>query len=290
MNVHSQTNIGASENATPKKEKRAFRVSVRDEVIAEWRALGGAIMLFLWCVNRTTVEEKNAETGIREGSVYGGRYCRDSDIAAEIGCHPNTIKIWRRNTVRANYIRVNRGSNGYQYFVLNSCKWPEKSASGALSDGQPIVHQKDKICLSEPQTLSFTEPVSLYDSTEILKRKRCAKTAPSSQKKFENLKIKEFLEFWSKEYERVYERRPTLNWGKELKRLGTIFQQHDEQSVKAAALGYLEDRSDFVAGHGLGIFISQFDRWLSKATRGSKPRSTTPGATGNGKFDELITL
>jgi hypothetical protein len=290
MNVHSQTNTGASENATPKKEKRAFRVSVRDEVIAEWRALGGAIMLFLWCVNRTTLEETNAETGIREGSVYGGRYCRDSDIAAEIGCHPNTIKIWRRNTVRASYIRVNRGSNGYQYFVLNSCKWPEKSAPGVLADGQPNVYLKDKICLSEPQNLSITESVSLYDSTGTLKRKSGAKTARSSQGDFENLKIKEFLEFWGNEYQRIYDRRPTLHWGKEIKRLGPVFRQHGEQSVKAAALSYLEDNSDFVAGHGLGIFVSQFDRWLSKATRGSKARPATADPAGGGKFDELVTL
>ena len=236
----------------------------------------------------------NAETGIREGSIYGGSYRSDSDIAAEIGCHPNTIKLWRGKLIKAGgYIRVNRGSNGYQYFVLNSCKWPEKATSGALPDGQNGVYQKDKDCLSEPQSLSITGPVSFNDNTKTFKRKRDAKTAPASslpKKDFENLKIREFLEFWTAQYEESYGRKPTLSWGKELRRVRPILRQHDADTVKAAALSYLGDRSDWVKGHCLGPFVSQFDKWLAQTTGGGKARPVTAGAAAGGKFDELLTL
>jgi hypothetical protein len=128
------------------------------------------------------------------------------------------------------------------------------------------------------------------DNTETSqKEKKSAKTALSRQKDFENIKIKQFLEFWSLQYEQLYQRQPTLVWGREVKRLGPIFKQHDEGIVKAAALGYLTDQSDFVAGHGLGIFVSQFDRWVVRATRSNTPRLTS-AASGGGKFDALLTL
>lgn len=290
MNRHSQATIEGRSESSSKNQRGSFIVPITNDVIREWKLLGGATTLLIWAIDSTTLEETNAETGITEGQVYGGSYCCDSDIARAVGCHAETISKWRKKLVGASKIRVKRGSNGHQYIVLNSRKWIGRSSPKADSDPaeKPILIPRK--AESDSKKGRITDAVSFNDNTKTSKRKSVAKNAPSSQKDFRNPKIKEFLEFWSNEYEQVYERKPTLNWGKEINRLDPVFTQHDEETVKAAALGYLADRSDWIEGHGLGPFVTQFDKWLSKATRGDRPRPATPGIAGRGKFDELLTL
>jgi hypothetical protein len=89
--------------------------------------------------------------------------------------------------------------------------------------------------------------------------------APRAKKHFENHKhtarIQEFLDTWTKLYREAYQTEPTVNWPREMKRLEPIFAKNDDETVVAAASAYLSERNDFTAGHPLGKFESQFDRY-----------------------------
>jgi hypothetical protein len=97
------------------------------------------------------------------------------------------------------------------------------------------------------------------------KRVRSADALPSSGRDFENPKIteriKEFIDSWAKRYQKVYAGTPTISWPREMKRLRPIFEKNSNQVIQSAAEGYLTERSDFTAGHPIGTFVSQFDRW-----------------------------
>jgi hypothetical protein len=98
-------------------------------------------------------------------------------------------------------------------------------------------------------------------------------SAPRGGSDFENPKmterVKKFLGFWSKAYQKKYATDPTINWPAEMRRLRPIFERNQDAAIESAARSYLDDETDFTVGHPLGKFVSQFDRWraLGNASR-----------------------
>jgi hypothetical protein len=97
------------------------------------------------------------------------------------------------------------------------------------------------------------------------KRAKSADALSAAGRDFENPKIteriKKFIDSWAKRYQKVYAGTPTISWPREMKRLRPIFEKNSNQVIQSAAEGYLTERSDFTAGHPIGTFVSQFDRW-----------------------------
>lgn len=117
----------ANEQATP----REFRNPVSTGIFRHWRQLGEAALLLIFYVDRTT-REFTAPDGQRLGAVYGGKPCRDADVAAIFGCSKWTVRNWRTRLAAFGYIRQRRTPIGYVITVVKSKKWTSTKRGNEL--------------------------------------------------------------------------------------------------------------------------------------------------------------
>lgn len=254
--------------------------------------VGPAFWEFLWCVDRTTFERDGL------GYVLGGKVLTSAEIAADIfgvevaAKHSKTVERHLQRLARNKLIERRRCGNGCRIWVVNSKKWgvwggkrdgtkssPRRNPKGTKTspldgrDGTKSSLRRDKNVLSESS-------LPIYDSSKDSSSKTtCADTPPVHER------IKQFLVWWKDEaYPKVYESEPTITWARDMKLLRPLFEKNDDGAMRAAALAYLSERSDFVEGHPLSKFIgTQFDRWRAKSSK-------TVSGVGNGsrsKFSRL---
>jgi hypothetical protein len=67
-------------------------------------AIGIALWVFLWMINRTTKEVPTAN-GYAEGLVYGGRPIPANDIARDLGMATRTVHVHIERLVAGGYLR-----------------------------------------------------------------------------------------------------------------------------------------------------------------------------------------
>lgn len=85
------------------------------------KKIGEAIWEFLWCIDKTTVEEK----GI--GWVLGKKPVKIDEISDDLGESRSTVQRHLDALKRHHYITVIRASRGIVIGVLKSKKWPGKA-------------------------------------------------------------------------------------------------------------------------------------------------------------------
>jgi hypothetical protein len=149
------------------------------------------------------------------------------------------------------------------------------SSAHATSEHAPTEHAGATATVSGPTTATVSgrqvSKALVLSLKEKPKRARSAGALPASGLDFENPKIteriKDFIVWWTKRYLEVYAGTPTISWPREMKRLRPIFERNSNQPIQNAAEGYLSEKSDFTAGHPIGTFVSQFDRWRALGNR-----------------------
>lgn len=91
-----------------------------------WARIGNALWVFLWLLDRTTLERDGW------GIVLGGKPVRDEEIATCFGFHRNKTANHRRRLLRSRYIEATRTPYGFVYRVRNSRKfgiWGKKRST-----------------------------------------------------------------------------------------------------------------------------------------------------------------
>jgi hypothetical protein len=108
-------------------------------------AMGTSIWMFLWCLDRITVE------GDGWGVVLGGKPVKDLEIAKRFKVHANTVHADRERLVKHRYITARRTPYGFVYRVRNSRKfgiWKKKRSTGNCDS---LGQRSTGNCGSDPQ-------------------------------------------------------------------------------------------------------------------------------------------
>jgi hypothetical protein len=133
---------------------KTYPIPVSNGLLEHCARMGAAVWYFMWCVDKTTKEQRD-EAGNLIGIVYGGKPCHDSNIAANLQVHVNTIRNWRKHLVKEGYIQTTRTPNGYSIKVANSKKWSGKGAEkNALQPPKRITEN----CESQETVNHNSEP------------------------------------------------------------------------------------------------------------------------------------
>ena len=85
------------------------------------KKIGEAIWEFLWCIDKTTLEEE----GI--GWVLGKKPVKIDEISLDLGESRSTVQRHLETLKRHHYITVIRARRGIVIGVLKSKKWPGKA-------------------------------------------------------------------------------------------------------------------------------------------------------------------
>lgn len=118
-----ECSTATTEHTTEKR--KSFDIGVKNSLIdpKHYRAMGDAIWLYLWGIDRVTRERLDSKTGEHVGVILGNVPQRDEDIAAAIGCSSKTIRRWRSCCVKYGYLGVRRTPCGISMWVRRSKKW-----------------------------------------------------------------------------------------------------------------------------------------------------------------------
>lgn len=120
-----------------------FRVSSGLIDPKHMRRMGGALKVFLWCVNRQTDPS---------GLVLHGRPVRAPEIGESVGCNRHTVYRYLTRLRGQGYIAIVRKAAGLVLRVLNQKKWeasdgrkaithsPEGWSKNDHSDGRKLDH------------------------------------------------------------------------------------------------------------------------------------------------------
>jgi hypothetical protein len=100
------------------------------KLLRQCHELRGAIWLYLWANDKTTLEVKQGN--LRLGAVLGLSPVKDSRIAADLSVDEKTIRSWRRTLVRLDLLRQHRTPTGYQLIVVDTMRWPQTCPSEAI--------------------------------------------------------------------------------------------------------------------------------------------------------------
>lgn len=139
---------------------------------------------------------------------------------------------------------------------------PQIHRAAKTAYGESTVGQETDSPHGENDSHRTAKTAHEVDSIEVDSKKveRSADALPADNLKITE-RIKTFLGWWSTRYQDLHASKPTIAWSREMKRLRVIFEGNEDSAIKSAAEAYLADGSDFTAGHPLGIFVSQIDRW-----------------------------
>ncbi|HWR41395.1 MAG TPA: winged helix-turn-helix transcriptional regulator [Patescibacteria group bacterium] len=97
-------------------------------------AIGAAIWVFLWLIDRTTSEE--LRHGERWGIVLYGRPITARHIAAELGLSERTSGEHLKRLETAGYITMTRKSAGQSIRLRRSFKWLLRSGQKKAASGK----------------------------------------------------------------------------------------------------------------------------------------------------------
>lgn len=75
------------------------------------KKMGGAVWVFLWCVDKTTQEEDDI------GEVLGGREVKAAEIGADLGYHKNSVLVSLARLNQFDYITLVEGRYGFKIWV-----------------------------------------------------------------------------------------------------------------------------------------------------------------------------
>jgi DNA-binding MarR family transcriptional regulator len=108
------------------KEGKSYLVPVRSGVLKppHPKQIGPALWTFLWCLNRTTTEEKQGKETV--GVVLYGKPLDAADIAKEMGLSRDSVLRHLHRLEKHHYLDLTRRSKGYIIHVRKSKKWQQK--------------------------------------------------------------------------------------------------------------------------------------------------------------------
>ena len=110
-----------------------YRIPVSNGLLAprHFAAIGPALWVFLWLIDRTTREEEGPD-GQCWGMVLGYTLVSAGRIAADLGCDEKSVRRYLARLVEKEYVRAERGRCGWRLRVARSKKFGYRANSRAL--------------------------------------------------------------------------------------------------------------------------------------------------------------
>lgn len=153
------------------------------------RRMGIALWLFLWCLDRITLEKDGW------GIVFRGAPVKDEVIAKQLGVHANTVRADRERLVQHKYITARRTSFGFVYQVRNSRKleiWKKKRSTetcdspgkGSTENCGSVQKGHTETCGSDPQ-----KPVETKKTQQLTQQEADAAAGSRGYSVWDFLKI-----------------------------------------------------------------------------------------------------
>jgi hypothetical protein len=104
--------------------QKTYLVPVSNGIFDHCEAIGVAIWVFLWLIDRTTKEVTGTD-GRMEGLVYGGREIRAREMANDLQMSARTVHGHLARLLKGGYLRKVSHGDGLPagYCVLKSKKW-----------------------------------------------------------------------------------------------------------------------------------------------------------------------
>ena len=116
-------------------EKESHPIPVWNGIFDHYEAIGSAVWVFLWCVDRVTDESDPAGSGL----VLGGAPVKIERIVADIpGAVERTVRRHLQRLVANGFIRRKRTPYGAILSVLNSKKFGIWRSTKSGQNGQPM--------------------------------------------------------------------------------------------------------------------------------------------------------
>ena len=116
-------------------DRATFHFTVSAGLLApgHFAAMGLAVWVYLWLVDKTTSE--TVSDGLTCGVVLYGRPIRSQDIAAALGVPLRTCRDYLGRLEKAGYIAIARSAAGMVIQVRNSTKWRRRNEHGQPHPG-----------------------------------------------------------------------------------------------------------------------------------------------------------
>lgn len=112
-----------------------FTIPISSGLLAHCPRIGIAIWVFLWMINRTTIEVPTPD-GYAEGLVYNGKAIRAQEIALDLQMATRTVHAHLERLIAGGYLRrLDKGvgmPSGYA--VTRSKKWKSRLALAPLEE------------------------------------------------------------------------------------------------------------------------------------------------------------
>ena len=154
------------------RESHWFRVW--NGILEHRERMGTAIYVFLWMIDKTTIERNG------EGSVLGGAPVKIEQIARDLGTTYRTVQRDIDNLEDQNYIERLRTPYGFRFTVLNSCKFlgRDKKVDGETRQKCPVSQDGDRTNVSgETGQFCPERPDTCVRNKEDITNKRTQNTA-----------------------------------------------------------------------------------------------------------------
>lgn len=121
----------------------------------------------------------------------------------------------------------------------------------------------EPVAASDPQEMTEGERTEKKDSPTENGGGSENEGKPTSAKKPSNPLHTPFRDWWVAEYTRRFGYAPAWSFGKDGKAVNQLLAvaNNDIEFLKAAAHRFFNDDSDWVKGHGIGLFLSRLDRY-----------------------------
>ena len=120
-----------------------YAIPVSNGILEHCEQIGVAIWVFLWMLDRTTVEAPG-EDGQIEGLVYGGRPVPARDIANDLRLAPRVVHLHIARLLEHGYIRKIGSGDGAPagYCVLKSKKWTNRTDTNNREENYAVGAKK----------------------------------------------------------------------------------------------------------------------------------------------------
>jgi hypothetical protein len=139
----------------------SFPIPVWNGIFDHRQKIGSAVWVFLWCIDRITLEEAGVGFVLNGAAVTAGR------IARELHDSERTVRRHLKILSKQGYIALNRNPYGVAISVANSCKF---GIWGSGKNGPPvrkkIAIRSDKIAVTPDKSVQCNKEDSAVDSTE----------------------------------------------------------------------------------------------------------------------------
>jgi hypothetical protein len=159
--------------------EKTYRIPISTGIFDHYSAIGDALWLFLWYIDKTTTE------GDSKGFVLGGCPIADSKPAGVFGVPVKTARRWRERLTMGVYIEAIRTPYGHRITVKKSKKkWlsvptnsPRENSRGGKSEFPQREERIPVAGIENSRSGKYKEDIAVQSRDEAVEERPAAPTA-----------------------------------------------------------------------------------------------------------------